>query len=149
MLSYFPAYQFSKVFKEMKQNNDFQLDIIAIHNTSYACLHQNMHFFPQAWLSRWRLLNFNQKVFQTVKSKEYPCDKNKKVTKTNGYFSTGCLAFLTLRLFRAASAPIIVCTIIINFSFLYILGWKKKKKKLLLFRCQAWGWGFIKWHHHT
>lgn len=43
--------------------------------------------FPQAWLSKWRLLNFNQKVFQTVKSK-YPCDKNKKVTKTNGYFST-------------------------------------------------------------
>ena len=45
-------------------------------------------FFPKAWFSRWRLLNFNQKVFQTVKSKEYPCDKNKKVTKTNGYFST-------------------------------------------------------------
>ena len=45
MLSYFPAYQFPKVFKEMKQNNDFQLDIISIHNTSYACLHQNMHFF--------------------------------------------------------------------------------------------------------
>ena len=85
-------------------------------------------FFPKAWFSRWRLLNFNQKVFQTVKSKEYPCDKNKKVTKTNEYFSTGCLAFLTLRLFRAASAPIIVFTIIINFSFLYILGWKKKKK---------------------
>ena len=121
MLSYFPAYQFPKVFKKMKQNNDFQLDIISIHNTSYACLHQNMHFFPKAWFSRWRLLNFNKKVFQTVKSK-YPCDKNKKVTKTNGYFSTGCLAFLTLRLFRAASAPIIVCTIIINFSFLYILG---------------------------
>ena len=40
----------------------------------------------------------------------------------------GCLAFLTLRLFRAASAPIIVCTIIINFSFLYILGWKKNLK---------------------
>ena len=88
MLSYFPAYQFPKVFKKMKQNNDFQLDIISIHNTSYVCLHQNMHFFPQAWLLKWRLLNFNQKVFQTVKSKEYPCDKNKKVTKTNGYFST-------------------------------------------------------------
>ena len=39
-------------------------------------------------LAGWRLLSFNQKVFQTVKSKEYPCDKNKKVTKTNGYFST-------------------------------------------------------------
>ena len=47
MLSYFPAYQFPKVFKKMKQNNDFQLDIISIHNTSYACLHQNMHFFPK------------------------------------------------------------------------------------------------------
>ena len=37
----------------------------------------------------------------------------------------GCLAFLTLRLFRAASAPIIVCTIVINFYFLYIMGWNK------------------------
>ena len=31
-------------------------------------------------------------------------------------------AFLTLRLFRAASAPIIVCTIVINFYFMHIIG---------------------------
>ena len=44
-----------------------------------------------------------------------------KLTSTSSW-----LAFFTLRLFRAASAPIIVCTIIINSSFLYILGWKIK-----------------------
>ena len=40
----------------------------------------------------------------------------------NNNCSKGCLAFLALRLFRAASAPIIVCTIVINFYFLYIMG---------------------------
>ena len=37
-------------------------------------------------------------------------------------YSLQGLAFLTLRLFRAASAPIIVCTIVIHFYFLYIMG---------------------------
>ena len=105
MLFYFPAYQFPKVFKETKQNNDFQLDIISIHNTSYACFQSG---------DCWILIRKYSKQW----NQENISDKNKKVTKTNGYFSTGCLAFLTLRLFRAASAPIIVCTIIINFSFM-------------------------------
>ena len=45
---------------------------------------------------------------------------------------TGCLAFLTLRLFRAASDPIMVWTIVINFYFLYIMGWNKVLLLLLL-----------------
>ena len=36
-------------------------------------------------------------------------------------YTDPCKSFLTLRLFRAASAPIIVCTIVINFYFLYIV----------------------------
>ena len=64
---------------------------------------------------------------------------NKKLKKwsTIRIEGGGYLAFLTLRLFRAASAPIIVCTIIINFSFLYILGWKNKVVVVLLVKTKA------------
>ena len=58
------------------------------------------------------------------KSKSHWCQK---------HFVYLCsLAFLTLRLFWAASAPIIVCTIVINFYFLYIMGWNKVLLLLLL-----------------
>ena len=45
-----------------------------------------------------------------------------------------CLAFLTLRLFRAASAPIIVCTAVIKFFISCILWGEIEVLLLLLLR---------------
>ena len=46
--------------------------------------------------------------------------------------TSSCLAFLTLRLFRAASAPIIVCTVVIKFFISRILWGEIKSVVVLL-----------------